>query len=175
MAFCTYCGHEISDQAVACPRCGHPTTARGFSIDFGVVARAPYSSYGSRVGAFLIDGVFLGVIGSLLLVAAVVSEAPGAIVLFVLFVVASLLYKPLMEGAKGQTLGKMVVGIKVVRAEDASPIGYGEAFMRWVISFLLGLVPFLLGTLLDLLWPLWDDVNQTLHDKGANTIVVDVR
>ena len=24
MAFCAYCGHEVSDQAAACPECGHP-------------------------------------------------------------------------------------------------------------------------------------------------------
>jgi hypothetical protein len=32
MAFCTYCGQQISDQAAACPKCGHPTStlaARG--------------------------------------------------------------------------------------------------------------------------------------------------
>jgi DNA-directed RNA polymerase subunit RPC12/RpoP len=25
MAFCANCGHNISDQALACPQCGHPT------------------------------------------------------------------------------------------------------------------------------------------------------
>jgi uncharacterized membrane protein YvbJ len=25
MAFCTYCGQDISDLARSCPRCGHPT------------------------------------------------------------------------------------------------------------------------------------------------------
>jgi hypothetical protein len=27
MAFCTYCGKEISDAARVCPQCGHPTAA----------------------------------------------------------------------------------------------------------------------------------------------------
>ncbi len=35
MAFCAYCGTQISDQAAACPQCGHPTAARG--VPAGVV------------------------------------------------------------------------------------------------------------------------------------------
>ena len=31
--FCRECGAEISDQAVACPRCGVPVANKGFSAD----------------------------------------------------------------------------------------------------------------------------------------------
>ena len=56
--------------------------------------------------------------------------------------------------------------------------------LRWAtqsaIPGLLGMVPFLgfLGgifSLLNVLWPLWDDKNQALHDKVAKTNVVRAR
>lgn len=174
MAYCANCGQQISDQAVACPNCGHPGpgASTGVSIDFGSVVAAPYASYGKRVGAYLIDAVIIVGILVVLFLAGLVSDTTGTFVLFGLFAVASVVYKPVMEGARGQTVGKMAVGIKVVRAADAGPIGYGEAFLRWLIAAVIGFVPF--GTLVDLLWPLWDRYKQTLHDKVAKTIVVDV-
>ena len=43
--------------------------------------------------------------------------------------------------------------------------------MRSFAAAVLTLVPFV-GSLLDLLWPLWDPRNQTLHDKAAGTVVL---
>jgi uncharacterized RDD family membrane protein YckC len=33
----------------------------------------------------------------------------------------------------------------------------------------------LCGFLFDLAWPLWDNRRQSLHDKAARTVVVDIR
>ncbi len=173
MAFCQNCGKEISPQAVSCPNCGHPGPGhRPNPLDAigGPVVAAPYASYGQRVGAFLIDGVIILVILFILAGILAARDNLGPAVVFGLFGLASVVYKPLMEGSRGQTLGKMAVNIKVVRAVDAGPIGYGEAFMRWFIATLIGFVPF--GSFIDLLWPLWDQHKQTLHDKVAKTIVV---
>jgi uncharacterized RDD family membrane protein YckC len=82
------------------------------------------------------------------------------------------------EGEKnGMTLGKQVVGQRVVK-EDGTPVDIGFAVLReFVVRFLLiGLVGGFVGGipgLLDLLWPLWDDKNQTLHDKVVKSYVVD--
>jgi uncharacterized RDD family membrane protein YckC len=74
----------------------------------------------------------------------------------------------------GQTLGKRLVGIKVVRL-DAQTFTFGQAFRRW---FILGF-PTLLGacgwplTLLNCLWCTWDrPARQCLHDKVVSTVVV---
>jgi uncharacterized RDD family membrane protein YckC len=40
------------------------------------------------------------------------------------------LYQWLMVGARGQTLGKMALGVRVARAEDAGPVGYPRARSR---------------------------------------------
>ena len=78
------------------------------------------------------------------------------------------------------TPGKLAVGLRVRLRERPGPLSWGTVLKRWVGEFgpgLLGLLP-VLGTagslyrLIDLLWPLWDDRNQALHDKLARTNVV---
>ena len=46
----------------------------------------------------------------------------------------------------------------------------GTAFVRLLVRAVMGFVPLL--PMLDLLWPLWDPRNQTLHDKVAGTVVL---
>ena len=93
--------------------------------------------------------------------------------IFLVWFVGPTLYAWLMVGAWGQTLGKMAVGVKVVRSTDAGRVSYIRALGRAVSTWLLGVlfVPILLAYL----WPLWDRRNQTLYDKMAGTIVVRVR
>jgi uncharacterized RDD family membrane protein YckC len=172
MAFCSNCGKEISPQAVMCPNCGHPGPGhRPNPLDFGgAVAAAPYASWGQRVGAYLIDALIVVVIFAVLAVAGLSTHNYAPFVILGLFGLSSIVYKPVLEGWRGQTVGKMVLNIKVVRAGDAGPIGYGEAFLRWLIGAVFGFIP--LGSLVDLLWPLWDEHKQCLHDKVAKTIVV---
>ncbi|HKD97794.1 MAG TPA: RDD family protein [Micromonosporaceae bacterium] len=77
----------------------------------------------------------------------------------------------------GQTPGKRVMKIKVVRLEDGSPIDARIARRRWLAQ---SLMPFLSAWLpgfvyADLLWLLWDvPYRQCLHDKVALTAVVKV-
>ena len=89
-----------------------------------------------------------------------------------------LLYEAPAIGSRGQTLGKRLVGIKVMAVENTEPLGFGRAFRRWAR---LGLfTPFwgcaglgLLVQLVDSLSPLFDlQLRQALHDKTARTVVV---
>jgi uncharacterized RDD family membrane protein YckC len=83
-------------------------------------------------------------------------------------------YYILMHGLKGQTLGKMVLGITVVN-EDGTPIDLGIAAKRAVLFPIASVVPYVgsLLTLLNGLWPLWDVKHQSLGDKMAGTLVVE--
>lgn len=79
----------------------------------------------------------------------------------------------------GQTLGKRLMGIKVVPLTADEPLGFGRSMRRWN---LLGLPTLLwccgLGFLLQLLdcvFPVFDrPLRQALHDKRAQTVVVHV-
>jgi len=120
------------------------------------LASAQLATYGSRVGATLIDAVFV-----------LFTIGIGFIVNFFLMA---------RQGPQnGMTLGKQVVGIRVVRA-DGQPVSLGLALLRDLVVrvVLIGFIGgfFFLPPLLDLLWPLWDQQNQTLHDKIVSTYVI---
>ena len=92
----------------------------------------------------------------------------GGILMSALVVLA---YGTLFCGSKkGQTLGMMVAKTKVINATDGQPIGYGKALGRAALEYLMSVV-FFLPWVLDMLWPLWDNRNQTLHDKATGTVV----
>jgi uncharacterized RDD family membrane protein YckC len=76
----------------------------------------------------------------------------------------------------GQTPGKMAVGISVRRADRPGPLDLPTAVRRRLLS-LVQVVPFIgLAWValwpLDGLFPLWDNQQQALHDKVAQTQVV---
>lgn len=78
----------------------------------------------------------------------------------------------------GQTPGKQIVGIRVIK-DNGEPSGWGYTFLReFVLKFLLlnllSEPTFGIARLVDYLWPLWDRAEkmQTLHDKMLGTIVV---
>ena len=80
----------------------------------------------------------------------------------------------------GQTPGKQIVGIRVIK-DSGEPSEWGYTFLReFVVKFLLlgflSQVTFGIAWLVDYLWPLWDRSRkvQTLHDKLLRTIVVKV-
>jgi len=144
------------------------------------------SGWWRRVGAQVIDGliilagaaVVLGILGAAGLSidsegGAVALIVAGLLAVLVIAVVA-LLYAPLlMARTNGKTLGRMATGIRVIRP-DGRPMTFGFAMLREVLvkSLLFGVVSaatFGLASLLDVLWPLWDEENRALHDFVVNT------
>ena len=82
----------------------------------------------------------------------------------------------MMARTNGKTLGRMVTNIRVVRT-SGEQITFGFAMLREVVvkSLLFGIVgsfTFGLATILDVLWPLWDEENRALHDFIVSTRVV---
>jgi uncharacterized RDD family membrane protein YckC len=71
------------------------------------------------------------------------------------------------QGRTGYTLGKAVVGIRLVGASSGRPVGAGMSFLRQLAHLVDSLVCYL-----GWLWPLWDARRQTLADKITGTVVV---
>jgi uncharacterized RDD family membrane protein YckC len=143
----------------------------------------------ARVGAQLIDGAIVGLGGAILLIAisapfsigffasdtvGVLSIMLGLLIATVCVAVVALLYAPaMMARTNGQTLGRKVTGIRVVRA-NGTPIDFGFAMVREVLvkSLLFGVlssITFGLAGIVDVLWPLWDEENRALHDFVVDT------
>ena len=138
-----------------------------------------YSSWGRRVGAYLIDGLLLSIPIAIAFVVVIASgpdeDDDGAwAVLAIAYLITILLpfiYFTVMHGgASGQTYGKRWLGIRVVGDETGNSIGYGRAFGRYAITVVFSI--FFIPLLLDYLWPLWDTKNQALHDKVVGSVVV---
>jgi len=95
------------------------------------------------------------------------------------------LYFLLMTRYRGGTLGKLMLGLRVVpvgQGRSTERLGWGQSALRagvWVIPNLSGIgagFSFLsLFRLLDGLWAAWDGKRQTLHDKVAHTQVITTR
>jgi len=160
-----------------------------------VVAGGQLASWGSRLGAYLIDGLVLLIPAVLLFIVFVASAVglsgedddvaigaaiAGVILFFLVFAIVLLLYAPLLmmrQGEhNGQTWGKQVVGLRVVR-DNGQPFTFGSAALREVVlknlavgiaSSIIPLIPWFLN----FFWPLWDDENRALHDMAASTHVV---
>lgn len=162
----------------------------------GQIAGGTYvlAGWWRRVGAAIIDGIIISILALIVMVplgigifsTAEVSETDtdlvGQIIAFVIgmlvLAVVAMAYAPVMMGkTNGKTLGRMATGIRVVRA-DGNPITIGFAAIREVAVKLLligtvaGSFTFGLASLLDVLWPLWDDENRALHDFVVNTRTV---
>ena len=168
-----------------------PTAMVGWAT-LGTGDRVELASPGRRLGARLIDWIIFGVIIVILAVVAVASAVSiigddpdggadqGAAVLLVVFLIAliafviSLLYEVTLVALRGQTLGKMATGIKVVRADSGSVPGWGKAIGRWVIPSSFVLIPYagLVLSWLVYLSLLWDKTRQGWHDKAAGTVVI---
>lgn len=79
------------------------------------------------------------------------------------------LYYVVLTGTRGQTLGKMALGIKVVNRNGDVP-GLGYAALREVVGKFISFIALLLG----FLSIAWDPKKQGWHDKIAGTWVIKV-
>lgn len=92
---------------------------------------------------------------------------------FVIFGIITLLYEWLMVSFVGATLGKLMVGLRVVKEETGEKPGIGGGFIRWIIPTLGGIVCGI-GQLVVYLSPFWDssDRRRGWHDRAAGTMVI---
>ena len=157
---------------------------------------APFASWGSRAGAAIIDMVVILVPAAILGAAIfggftaafsdadsgldVLGAVAAGLAYLLLLIVVGIIYAPLLmrrPGARnGQTWGKQLFGIRVVRTNGV-PMDFGWSVVReplvkglglGLASTVIPLVPYLL----DVLWPLWDDENRAVHDMVVGTRVV---
>jgi uncharacterized RDD family membrane protein YckC len=159
---------------------------------------ANFAPYGKRVGAYVIDALIStlafipAIVGIIMFLSSVetttdpvtgvvTSEPTGGtgpaialIGLGTLLAIAFALWNTIFrQGKTGYSIGKGIMGIKLVKLDTGQPIGAGMAFVRYLVGQLIGSVTCGVGSLVDLLWPLWDDKNQTLHDKAVGSVVID--
>jgi len=103
------------------------------------------------------------------------EQAVGFLFVWLLGTIPQAVYFGIMNGsARGQTLGKMALGIAVRDARNGGPIGFWRAVVRAVVAQLFALL-FLIPSILDNLTPLWDRRHQAWHDRAVRSVVVDLQ
>lgn len=145
-----------------------------------------HAGFASRLGAFATDLVIINL--ALVLAAAAVGtvlnyfdfdkifnigESPtplGRIVVttigIVIFLVTYFVYPVFFWVTIGQTPGKWLLGVRVIRT-DGQRLGVGRSILR-VIGYWISAIPLFLG----FIWILFDNERQGWHDKIAGTYVV---
>jgi len=151
------------------------------------------ASWSKRVGAAIIDSVLLavpafGIVALAVMRVSLLHPPPSEILARnLVWVALAVLYFPLiMVPTNGQTVGKRILRIRVVRV-DGSPISGPFALLREVIveAVLFGGLMYLpvVGSVVgavvgfaEPLWPLWDEQRRALHDFLVRSrVVVDPR
>jgi uncharacterized RDD family membrane protein YckC len=120
-----------------------------------------YATFSQRAYALILDTLFLfgfSIIGGF------ISSDVESLAMIFFIIINEILFVSFL---KGQTIGKLILKIRVTTETGQSPNIY-KSFIRaicklWVSGLLLG-------------WGFWsmtsDKKSQTWHDKGAKTIVV---
>ena len=125
---------------------------------------------GLRAVATIIDTLLLMVIAYLIALLTGATTASGfnltGAPAFLWFFIA-IAYYIVLEATQGATLGKMALGLRVVKL-DGSPISWSESIIRNLLRIIDGLFAYLVGAIL--IWT--SPLKQRLGDRLANTVVV---
>ncbi len=172
---CPHCGASIA--AFPCAVCGAEGGVARTRVGSG------YAGWWKRVGATFFDNVVLFLPVYALFV---IGDSIGGSVLGVLLgLVAQGAYLiGLLSRPGGQTLGNRVMNTRVRDAVSGGPITRQQAVRRWLVVALYSSLElasssstvtlFSVIALVDCLYPLFNPMRQTWHDRLAGTVVLQV-
>ena len=170
-------GYGQPQQGYGQPGYGQPAYGQP---GYGQPGQSPFGAYavwGIRLAAYLIDaliavgaGIIFIIIGAILL-GSDDASAVGLLIMLVGYAVilgVTIWNNVFKQGNTGWSIGKGMMGIKVVGLSTGQPIGTGSGFVRWLMhTFIDGAICYL-----GFLWPLWDAQKQTWGDKVVQSIVI---
>jgi uncharacterized RDD family membrane protein YckC len=120
-----------------------------------------YAGFWIRLGAGVIDLLILGSVSGI-----IAYFFPALIVWVTSGVAISIVYWLGFWVWRGQTPGKMAVGVKVIRT-DSSPVKWQCAICR-CLGYVVSAITLFIG----FIWVAFDGRKQGIHDKIADTYVV---
>lgn len=159
-----------------------PVTPAGLTgwTTLGSGDRRPLAGFDRRLGARVADWALTGLVTYLLWRALAPGDGGWFATLFYLaliFWLVGVLYEVTLTAISGRTVGKMLFGAKVVRADNGKAPGWWKAFVRHLLLNVPNLLPALgnLSALFIYLSPVFSNTLQGLHDRAASTVVVNTR
>ncbi|HYH16322.1 MAG TPA: RDD family protein [Flavisolibacter sp.] len=162
-----------------------------------------YFTFWRRLGAILFDSFFLGIISYSILSNIAPYYSSANLIWTALSIIITILYNVLLTGLYGQTIGKIIMGIKVLDVGEQHVIGIKRAIYResiYIFVEILGLgiliyevitngaatqisesvegvletTTFLWGAL-ELATMLFNPRRRALHDFLASSVVISLR
>lgn len=133
-------------------------------------ASMAYQGIGIRFVSLVIDSIIISIIFGALFSTLGVGTVRNDMMPWYLGLISFafyIAYYTYLEGSRGQTIGKMITKIKVVR-EDGKPIDMNQAFKRNILRIIDGLFAYLIAAIL--IWR--SDKKQRLGDSIAKTVVI---
>jgi len=171
MPYCVKCGEKIPEDAAFCPNCGAPVRL--------LATRFEIADWGERFVAWIIDmivvGIFLmpfkwyftwirimgsGIMPGFMRVIPFIDLGFDNIIYFLYWIV--------MEGIYGQSIGKIIMKLKIVQV-NGRRISVPQAIVESLGKAFLLPPDCLIG------WLLYSDKKQRLFNHISETIVVKVR
>ena len=178
MPYCKNCGNEISMDAKYCPKCGtavvpEASPSAHFESVAPVASGLKVAFWGERFVAWLIDVIIIGIVVGLLGLLTWFgfgsfswwSGWPSWVPFFNWSGIVYFLYWFLLDGAYGQSLGKMIMHLRVARL-DGSRINMGQAALESVGKAFILPLDILLG------WILYPRRRQRLFNHISETTVI---
>lgn len=184
--YCANCGKELTPGAAFCPYCG---TAVAVGVSPTTVApqaattSANYADLSQRIIAAIVDSIIvgiavgilssifvfsgLGMLGSSRMGGVFASSWMWAPWIWLVGLLIPIGYYTYLEGTSGQTIGKKMMKIKVIKV-NGSPCDLPSAFFRSILRVVDSLVIGLVGIVVISV----TEKRQRVGDIVANTIVV---
>lgn len=155
MPYCEKCGSEYTEGAVYCQSCGAPTRETGL-IDL--------ATWGQRIIALILDGILLAIILGLLRLPGYYIHSSIPLSLGANNVL-EFLYFMFMDYYWGQSLGKMIMNLRITKyggakltITDAAIESFGKVFLL-PLDFIIGFI-------------LYKENNQRLFNYLSDTVVI---
>ena len=141
------------------------STTAGF--DGKIATERRYAGFWIRFAAALLDGIALQVVFLVLSLITDSSPLKPSLGMSILQYAISWSYYVILTVLLGQTLGKMILGIHVVR-NDGLPNTWGSILLREIIGKIVSAIILLIGYIM----AGFDSEKRALHDRMARTRVI---
>ncbi len=183
---CAQCGRTFGQSDLVpiagnwvCGACKPAFLSRVVAGGAATSSRWHYGGFWIRFAAVFIDGILLQIVKipmSLLFLGTVISPLARArpntaltgtmLTLTFISTLIAFLYEVIMIRHFGATLGKMAVGVRVVRT-DGSGLGWGTSIGRYFMKIVSGVI-----LLIGYIMAGFDDEKRALHDRVCDTRVI---
>jgi uncharacterized RDD family membrane protein YckC len=183
---CAQCGRTFGQSDLVpiagnwvCGACKPAFLSRVVAGGAATSSRWHYGGFWIRFAGVFIDGILLQIVKipmSLLFLGTVISPLARArpntaftgamLTLTFISTLIAFLYEVIMIRYFGATLGKMAVGVRVVRT-DGSGLGWGISIGRYFMKIVSGVILFI-----GYIMAGFDDEKRALHDRVCDTRVI---